>query len=663
MNIYHSIHGDIHMSKKLKKRLTRILICLAAFIILKVIEEVTGLFDGTPGKYIGLAGFLIVYIAISYDILKNAVLNTIHGSMMDENFLMMIASIGAFFIGSYSEGVAVMLFYQIGEWFQAYAVGKSRNSIKELMSIRPDYAVVLRDGTEEEVDPDEVEVGETIVVRPGERIPLDGVITEGISSLDTMALTGESLPRDVVTGNDVISGCVNLSGLLRIEVTKEFGDSTVSKILELVESATDKKAESENFISRFARYYTPAVVIAAVILAIIPSLVTGDWPTWIYRALSFLVISCPCALVISIPLSFFGGIGGASREGILVKGSSYLEQLNKAEIIAMDKTGTLTKGVFGVDKVIPASASVSEDALLRIAAISESYSSHPIAVSLVDEYIKRSGSTKDAIKGEVTDITELAGHGIEASIDGARYYVGNAKLMRDRNIDTKVKVAATDSHTPEAGSTDGANTESGSAGTIVYIADDHKLLGCILLSDIVKEDAAKAVTSLIASGIKRIVMLTGDRKATAEAVAAKIGIKEYHSDLLPGDKVDIVEKLMSDRSADGKLIFVGDGINDAPVLARADIGIAMGGLGSDAAIEAADIVIMTDEPSKIAKAVAISRRTLRIVKQNIVFAIGVKLLILVLAALGFASMWAAVFADVGVAFIAILNAMRALRTK
>ncbi len=661
-SITDTTYGDIYMTKKLRKRLIRILICLAAFIICKVIEEATGLFTGTPGKYIGLACFLTVYIVISHDILKNAVLNTIHGSMLDENFLMMIASIGAFVIGSYSEGVAVMLFYQIGEWFQSYAVGKSRNSIKELMSIRPDYAVVLRDGIEEEVDPDEVAVGEIIVVRPGERIPLDGTITEGTSSLDTMALTGESLPRDVVTGNDVISGCVNLSGLLHIEVTKEFGESTVSKILELVESATDKKAESENFISRFARYYTPAVVIAAVMLAIIPSLVMGNWPTWIYRALSFLVISCPCALVISIPLSFFGGIGGASREGILVKGSSYLEQLNKAEIIAMDKTGTLTKGVFGVDKVIPATSAVSEDSLLRIAAISESYSSHPIAISLVDEYIRRSGNTKDEIKAELSDISELAGHGIEASVKGERYYVGNAKLMRDRGIDTKVKLTATDSLSGRVPGSGAPNTDDEQAGTIVYIADDHKLLGCILLSDIVKEDAAKAVTSLTASGIRRIVMLTGDRKATAEAVAHKIGIKEYHSDLLPGDKVDLVEKLMADRSADGKLIFVGDGINDAPVLARADIGIAMGGLGSDAAIEAADIVIMTDEPGKIAKAVAISRRTLKIVKQNIVFAIGVKLLILVLAALGFASMWAAVFADVGVAFIAILNAMRALKT-
>jgi len=649
------------MTKKLKKRLIRIIICLTAFIILKVIEETTGLFEGTVGRYIGLVSFLAVYIAISYDIMRNAVLNTIRGSMLDENFLMVVASVGAFFIGSYSEGVAVMLFYQTGEWFQSYAVGKSRASIKDLMSIRPDYAVVLREGAEEEVDPDEVSVGETIIVRPGERIPLDGIITEGISSLDTMALTGESMPRDVVTGNDVISGCVNLSGLLHIEVTKEFGDSTVSKILELVESATDKKSESENFISRFARYYTPSVVGAAVILAVVPSLITGDWATWVYRALSFLVISCPCALVISIPLSFFGGIGGASREGILVKGSSYLEQLDKAEIIAMDKTGTLTRGVFGVDRILSTNAGTSEDSILRIAAIAESYSSHPIAVSLVNEYLKRTGLDKEELKSGIGEITELAGHGIEAVIDSAKYYIGNAGLMRDKNIDTRI---AADPADLQGGSdTQAGGSMSDSAGTIVYVSDDKRLLGCILMSDIIKEDAADAVKTITDAGVKRIVMLTGDRKATAEAVAQKLGIKEYHSDLLPADKVDIVEKLIADRSPDGRLIFVGDGINDAPVLARADIGIAMGGLGSDAAIEAADIVIMTDEPSKIAKAVQISRKTLRIVKENIVFAIGVKLLVLGLAAIGFATMWAAVFADVGVAFIAILNAMRALRTR
>ena len=645
------------MTKKLKKRLIRIIICLVGFIICKLLEEFSPLFDN---KFIEIACYLIVYIGISYDILKNAVLNTIRGNMLDENFLMMIASIGAFFIGSYSEGCAVMLFYQTGEWFQSYAVGVSRGSIKELMSIRPDYAVVLRDGVEEEVDPDEVSVGETIVVKPGERIPLDGVITEGISSLDTMALTGESLPRDVVTGNDVISGCVNLSGLLHIEVTKEFGESTVSKILELVESATDKKAESENFISRFARYYTPAVVGAAVILAVIPSLITGAWLTWIYRALSFLVISCPCALVISIPLSFFGGIGGASKEGILVKGSSYLEQLDKAEIIALDKTGTLTKGVFGVDKVISVKNGVSQDFILKIAATAESYSTHPIAVSLVAQYLKNHGLTDDELKSSVSDIKEHAGHGIEAVIEGIRYYVGNAKLMRENDIDTTVTVS-TDSLGENAKETDPCNANE--AGTIVYISDEHKLLGLIYLSDIIKDDAPAAIKGMMNAGIKRIVMLTGDRKATAQAVAEKIGIKEYHSDLLPGDKVDIVENLIASKSDKGRLIFVGDGINDAPVLARADIGIAMGGLGSDAAIEAADIVIMTDEPAKISKAIAISRRTLRIVKENIVFAIGVKLLVLILAAVGFATMWAAVFADVGVAFIAILNAMRALKTK
>ncbi len=626
------------MSKKLKKGLFRIIICAVAFIAVKLLEAFTPIADY---KYVTLILYLAIYIGISHDIIKKACMNIIRGNMLDENFLMMIASIGAFFIGSYSEGVAVVLFYQTGEWFQSYAVGKSRNSIKELMSIRPDYAVVIRDGVEEEVDPDEVSTGETIIVRPGERIPLDGTVTEGITALDTMALTGESVPKDIVPGDDVISGCVNLSGLIKVNVTKEYSESTVSKILELVENATDKKAESENFISRFARYYTPSVVGAAVLLAVIPSIVTGQWLTWIYRALSFLVISCPCALVISIPLSFFGGIGGASREGILVKGSSYLEQLNKAEIIAMDKTGTLTKGVFGVDSVNVESDDISEDALLKVAAIAESYSSHPIAVSLVDTYIKKSGSDRDSLKAAIEDIEEIAGHGIRAGIEGKEYFVGNAKLMKDKGISV---------------------SESESSGTIVYVSDGKKLLGHILLSDIVKDDAASAVAGLIKCGVKRIVMLTGDRKATAEAVAGKIGIKEYHSDLLPADKVQIVEDLFADKSENGRLIFVGDGINDAPVLARADIGIAMGGLGSDAAIEAADIVIMTDEPGKIAKAVAISRKTLKIVRENIVFAIGVKLLVLVLAAVGFATMWAAVFADVGVAFIAILNAMRALKT-
>ncbi|MBR6237726.1 MAG: heavy metal translocating P-type ATPase [Lachnospiraceae bacterium] len=626
------------MSKKLKKGLIRIIICAVAFIAVKLLEAFTPIADY---KYVTLILYLAIYIGISHDIIKKACMNIIRGNMLDENFLMMIASIGAFFVGSYSEGVAVVLFYQTGEWFQSYAVGKSRNSIKELMSIRPDYAVVIRDGVEEEVDPDEVSTGETIIVRPGERIPLDGTVTEGITALDTMALTGESVPKDIVPGDDVISGCVNLSGLIKVNVTKEYSESTVSKILELVENATDKKAESENFISRFARYYTPSVVGAAVLLAVIPSIITGQWLTWIYRALSFLVISCPCALVISIPLSFFGGIGGASREGILVKGSSYLEQLNKAEIIAMDKTGTLTKGVFGVDSVYVESDDISEDALLKVAAIAESYSSHPIAVSLVDTYIKKSGSDRDSLKAAIEDIEEIAGHGIRAGIEGKEYFVGNAKLMKDKGISV---------------------SESESSGTIVYVSDGKKLLGHILLSDIVKDDAASAVAGLIKCGVKRIVMLTGDRKATAEAVAGKIGIKEYHSDLLPADKVQIVEDLFADKSENGRLIFVGDGINDAPVLARADIGIAMGGLGSDAAIEAADIVIMTDEPGKIAKAVAISRKTLKIVRENIVFAIGVKLLVLVLAAVGFATMWAAVFADVGVAFIAILNAMRALKT-
>ncbi len=630
------------MSKKLKKGLIRIIICAVLFILIKLAEYFTPIAEL---KLLSLILYLAIYVSISHDIIKNACMNILHGNTLDENFLMMIASIGAFFIGSYSEGVAVILFYQIGEWFQSYAVGKSRNSIKELMSIRPDYAVVLRDGAEDEVDPDEVSVGETIIVRPGEKIPLDGVVVEGTSSLDTMALTGESLPRDIVKGDEVISGCVNLSGLLKISVSKEFGESTVSKILELVENATDKKAESENFISKFARYYTPAVVGAAILLALIPSLITGAWLTWIYRALSFLVISCPCALVISIPLSFFGGIGGAGREGILVKGSSFLEQLDKAEIIALDKTGTLTKGKFGVDRICSLADELSEDKLLNIAATAESYSSHPIAVSIVEHYTKLSGTDRDILKNDIDDIAELAGHGIEAVIDSHRYFVGNDKLLKERKL--------SDTDIPSA---------SDITGTVVYIADEYRVLGYIILSDIIKPDAADAISGLTAAGIKRIVMLTGDRKATAEAVAAKLGIKEYYSDLLPADKVDRVESLYKDKSPSGKLIFVGDGINDAPVLARADIGIAMGGLGSDAAIEAADIVIMTDEPGKIAKAVAISRKTLRIVHENIVFAIGIKLLVLLLAALGVATMWAAVFADVGVAFIAILNAMRALKT-
>ncbi len=540
----------------------------------------------------------------------------------------------AFFVGEYAEAVAVMLFYQVGECFQSYAVNRSRKSIADLMDIRPDYANVIRDGTAVEVGPEEVEIGETILVKPGERIPLDGKVVKGTSSLDTMALTGESLPRDVAEGEDVISGCVNLSGVLEVQVSKGFGESTVAKILDLVENAGSKKSEAEHFITKFARYYTPVVVGLAALLALVPPLVTGGgWADWIYRALSFLVISCPCALVISIPLSFFGGLGGASRAGILIKGSNYLEALADAEMIVMDKTGTLTKGVFGVRKIVPAEGSTEEE-VLETAAYAESFSNHPISKSLVRAYGKEIDDSR------IKDVEETAGHGICAVLDGQRVLAGNDKLMKSRNVEGK---------SPEE------------AGTIVHVAKEQKYLGYIVIADEIKEDAKTAVDGFKAAGMKNIVMLTGDRKKTADSIAGELGITEVYAELLPGDKVEQVEKLLASKSEKGKLVFVGDGINDAPVLARADIGVAMGGLGSDAAIEAADVVIMTDEPSKIAKAMQISQKTLGIVKQNIVFAIGVKVLVLLLAALGAASMWAAVFADVGVAVIAILNAMRAMK--
>lgn len=565
---------------------------------------------------------------------KKAVKNIGQGQIFDENFLMAIATIGAFFVGEYAEAVAVMLFYQVGECFQSYAVNRSRKSIADLMDIRPDYANVIREGTAVEVGPEEVEIGETILVRPGERIPLDGKVLKGASSLDTMALTGESLPRDVAEGGDVISGCVNLSGVLEIQVSKGFGESTVAKILDLVENAGSKKSEAEHFITKFARYYTPVVVGLAALLAVVPPLaVGGGWADWIYRALSFLVISCPCALVISIPLSFFGGLGGASREGILIKGSNYLEALADAEAIVMDKTGTLTKGVFGVRKIVPAQG-CSEEEVLETAAYAESFSNHPISRSLVEAYGKEIDDSR------LKDVEETAGHGICAFLDGQRILAGNDKLMKSRKVEAK---------SPEE------------AGTVVHVAKEQKYLGYIVIADEVKADAKTAVDGFRAAGMKHIVMLTGDRKKTAESIAGELGITEVYAELLPGDKVEQVEKLLAAKSEKGKLVFVGDGINDAPVLARADIGVAMGGLGSDAAIEAADVVIMTDEPSKIVKAMQISKRTLGIVKQNIVFAIGVKVLVLLLAALGMASMWAAVFADVGVAVIAILNAMRAMK--
>ncbi len=623
------------MSKKLKKRIKRVGIGAAVYLAAVVSSRFFPYWElGSWRISASLAVFLAAYLIIGGDVVKKAVKNIGQGQIFDENFLMAIATIGAFFVGEYAEAVAVMLFYQVGECFQSYAVNRSRKSIADLMDIRPDYANVIREGTAVEVGPEEVEIGETILVRPGERIPLDGKVLKGASSLDTMALTGESLPRDVAEGGDVISGCVNLSGVLEIQVSKGFGESTVAKILDLVENAGSKKSEAEHFITKFARYYTPVVVGLAALLAVVPPLaVGGGWADWIYRALSFLVISCPCALVISIPLSFFGGLGGASREGILIKGSNYLEALADAEAIVMDKTGTLTKGVFGVRKIVPAQG-CSEEEVLETAAYAESFSNHPISRSLVEAYGKEIDDSR------LKDVEETAGHGICAFLDGQRILAGNDKLMKSRKVEAK---------SPEE------------AGTVVHVAKEQKYLGYIVIADEVKADAKTAVDGFRAAGMKHIVMLTGDRKKTAESIAGELGITEVYAELLPGDKVEQVEKLLAAKSEKGKLVFVGDGINDAPVLARADIGVAMGGLGSDAAIEAADVVIMTDEPSKIVKAMQISKRTLGIVKQNIVFAIGVKVLVLLLAALGMASMWAAVFADVGVAVIAILNAMRAMK--
>lgn len=623
------------MSKKLKKRIKRVGIGAAVYLAAVVSSRFFPYWElGSWRISASLAVFLAAYLIIGGDVVKKAVKNIGQGQIFDENFLMAIATIGAFFVGEYAEAVAVMLFYQVGECFQSYAVNRSRKSIADLMDIRPDYANVIREGTAVEVGPEEVEIGETILVRPGERIPLDGKVLKGASSLDTMALTGESLPRDVAEGGDVISGCVNLSGVLEIQASKGFGESTVAKILDLVENAGSKKSEAEHFITKFARYYTPVVVGLAALLAVVPPLaVGGGWADWIYRALSFLVISCPCALVISIPLSFFGGLGGASREGILIKGSNYLEALADAEAIVMDKTGTLTKGVFGVRKIVPAQG-CSEEEVLETAAYAESFSNHPISRSLVEAYGKEIDDSR------LKDVEETAGHGICAFLDGQRILAGNDKLMKSRKVEAK---------SPEE------------AGTVVHVAKEQKYLGYIVIADEVKADAKTAVDGFRAAGMKHIVMLTGDRKKTAESIAGELGITEVYAELLPGDKVEQVEKLLAAKSEKGKLVFVGDGINDAPVLARADIGVAMGGLGSDAAIEAADVVIMTDEPSKIVKAMQISKRTLGIVKQNIVFAIGVKVLVLLLAALGMASMWAAVFADVGVAVIAILNAMRAMK--
>lgn len=574
-------------------------------------------------------------MVVGWDIVWKAITNILHGQVFDENFLMTIATIGALILGEHSEGVAVMLFYQVGEWFQSYAVSKSRKSIASLMDIRPDYANIERDGKLVQVDPDEVQIGETIVVKPGERIPLDGTILKGFSTLDTSALTGESMPREVEPGMEVISGCINQTGILNIQTTKEFGESTVAKILDLVENASDKKGRIENFITRFARYYTPVVVFAALALAILPPLITQQpFSTWIYRALTFLVISCPCALVISIPLSFFGGIGGASKIGVLVKGSNYLEALANTEVVVFDKTGTLTKGSFAVSEIHP--VGMKEAQLLELAAYAEDYSNHPISLSIKNAYGQKIDNSR------VSDVQEIAGHGVQAVIDGKTILAGNTKLMEKAHI----------KYTP-----------SSAVGTVVYLACDGKYAGCIIIEDEIKADAPAAIKLLKSAGIRKTVMLTGDADAVGKKVAGQLHLDQVYTELLPADKVDRVESLLKQKSEKGMLAFVGDGINDAPVLARADVGIAMGGLGSDAAIEAADVVLMTDEPSKIAAVMKIARKTIRIANQNIVFALGVKFLVLILGALGYANMWAAVFADVGVSIIAILNAIRAMRVK
>ena len=613
------------MSKKQKRMLFRVLASAVLFAVALLLP--------TEG-WLRLFTFLIPYAVIAWDVLWRAVRNIAHGQVFDENFLMSLATVGALATGEYPEAVFVMLFYQVGELFQSYAVDQSRKSITSLMDIRPDYANIEVDGQLRQVDPEDVAVGDTIVIKAGERIPLDGVVLEGTSNVDTAALTGESLPREAQPGDDVISGCVNLSGLLRVRVTKAFEESTVAKILDLVENSSSKKAKAENFITKFARYYTPAVVLAAVALALLPPLFTSiQWVDSIQRALNFLVVSCPCALVISVPLSFFGGIGGASKNGILVKGCNYLEVLAKTELVVFDKTGTLTRGVFNVTAIHPDHC--GEAQLLELAALAESYSDHPISRSLKEAY----GKELDASR--VSNVEELSGRGVRATVDGRQICAGNDKLMED------IGVSWHPCHR---------------VGTTVHVASDGVYLGHIVISDEVKPDAKEAITALKACGVRRTVMLTGDAKAVGESVAQELGLDEVHTQLLPADKVTRVEALLGEVSPKGALAFVGDGINDAPVLSRADIGIAMGGLGSDAAIEAADIVLMDDKPSKLADAIRIARRTLAIVRQNIVFALAVKFLVLALSAAGVANMWEAVFADVGVSVIAILNAMRALKT-
>lgn len=610
------------------KRLWRIIIgaaVLATAVLLSLNNE-----------WLQIALFIISYIIVGGDVVKRAVKNIFKGQVFDENFLMSIATIGAFFIGEYPEGVAVMLFYQVGELFQSYAVGKSRKSIASLMDIRPDYANVKKGDELVKVDPYEVQIGDIIVIKAGEKIPLDGKVIEGSSMIDTSALTGESVPREVEVGSDILSGCININGVITAEVTKEFGESTVSKILDLVENASSKKSNSEQFITKFARYYTPVVVIIAVFLAIIPPLVIdgATFSDWIYRALAFLVVSCPCALVISIPLSFFGGIGGASKKGVLVKGSNYLEALAETEIVVFDKTGTLTKGVFNVQEIHP--EGVSKEELLELTAHAESYSNHPISLSLKRAY------SKEIDNERILDVEEISGHGVIATVDGKKVMAGNIKLMKMMDI---------------------PYFKGELIGTIVHVAVNNKYIGYIVIADEVKEDSAQAIKELKAANIKQTVMLTGDNKSIGSKVAKELGLDKVYAELLPADKVEKLEELFSQKSKKGKLAFVGDGINDAPVLARADIGIAMGGLGSDAAIEAADVVIMTDEPSKIATTMKISKKTLKIAHQNIVFAIGIKIIVLILSAFGITTMWAAIFADVGVTIIAVLNAFRALNVK
>ncbi len=637
------------MNKKQKRTRNRIVAALAIFAVVFAVTEFVPLAQYVGGEtnalYLEFVLFLIPYLIAGYDVLLKAARNIGNGQVFDENFLMTIATVGAFALVLFpdsqphmAEGAAVMLFYQVGELFQGYAVGKSRQSIADMMDIAPDFANVMRDGKLVQVDPYEIGVGDEIVVKPGERVPLDGTIVEGSTQLDTAALTGESVPRHVEEGAEVISGCVNMTGKITVKVSKPFEQSTVSRILELVESASEKKAQTENFITRFARYYTPIVTIGALVLAVLPPLLFGQsWSDWIERGLTFLVVSCPCGLVISVPLSFFGGIGGASRLGILVKGGNYLEALSHTETVVFDKTGTLTNGSFSVVAVHPdAAAEVNPDLILSIAAHAEAYSDHPIAVSVKEAF------TGEIDQSRIADVREEGGHGVRAVVDERVVLVGNDKLMREEGI---------------------AYHDCELTGTILHVSIDGKYAGHIIIADVVKEDAAECIKRLHAAGVRKTVMLTGDRAEVAKAVAEKLGLDEYHGKLLPEDKVNQVERLLGETSEKGKLAFVGDGINDAPVLTRADIGIAMGAMGSDAAIEAADIVLMDDKPSKIASAIRIARKTMRIVWQNIVFALGVKFAVLVLAAVGLATMWLAVFADVGVAILAILNAMRCMRVK